>query len=42
METKIIGNKIAKARKEVNMSQAPMAQRLFISPQTVGKRERVC
>jgi uncharacterized protein YjbI with pentapeptide repeats len=40
METKIIGNKIAKARKEINMSQAQLAQHLFISPQAVGKWER--
>lgn len=40
MEIKIIGNKIAKARKEINMSQAQLAQRLFISPQAVGKWER--
>jgi uncharacterized protein YjbI with pentapeptide repeats len=40
METTIIGNKIAKARKEINMSQAQLAQRLFISPQAVGKWER--
>lgn len=40
METKIIGNKIAKARKNINISQAQLAQRLFISPQAVGKWER--
>lgn len=40
METKMIGNKIAKARKDINMSQAQLAQRLFISPQAVGKWER--
>lgn len=40
MEAKIIGDKIAKARKEVNMSQAQLAQQLFISPQAVGKWER--
>jgi uncharacterized protein YjbI with pentapeptide repeats len=40
METKIIGNKIAKARKDKNMSQAQLAQLLFISPQAVGKWER--
>ncbi|WP_343744216.1 pentapeptide repeat-containing protein [Chitinophaga sp.] len=40
MEAKIIGNKIAKARKEANMSQAQLAQQLFISPQAVGKWER--
>jgi uncharacterized protein YjbI with pentapeptide repeats len=40
METRIIGSKIAKARKDINMSQAQLAQRLFISPQAVGKWER--
>ncbi len=40
METKIIGNKIAEARKQMNMSQAQLAERLFISPQAVGKWER--
>ncbi|HVI45863.1 MAG TPA: pentapeptide repeat-containing protein [Chitinophaga sp.] len=40
MDTKIIGDKIAKARKEINMSQAQLAQLLFISPQAVGKWER--
>ncbi len=37
---KIIGNKIAKARKKVNISQAQLAQQLFISSQAVGKWER--
>lgn len=36
----IIGNKIAEARKKVNISQAQLAQRLFISSQAVGKWER--
>lgn len=40
METKIIGNKIAEARKEKNISQAQLAQLLFISSQAVGKWER--
>lgn len=40
MDTKILGSKITKARKEVNMSQAQLAQLLFISPQAVGKWER--
>ncbi|WP_295119610.1 pentapeptide repeat-containing protein [uncultured Chitinophaga sp.] len=40
METKIIGSKIAKARKEINISQAQLAEKLFISPQAVGKWER--
>lgn len=40
MDTKIIGAKIAKARKERNLSQAQLAQHIFISPQAVGKWER--
>lgn len=40
MDTKIIGGKIAQARKKANMSQAKLAQLLFISPQAVGKWER--
>jgi len=40
MDTKMIGSKIARARKEKNMSQAQLAQLLFISPQAVGKWER--
>ena len=40
METKKIGNKIAEARKKINISQAQIADRLFISPQAVGKWER--
>lgn len=40
MDTRMIGSKIAKARKEINMSQAQLAQLLFISPQAVGKWER--
>lgn len=40
MDTKILGSKITKARKEINMSQAQLAQLLFISPQAVGKWER--
>jgi uncharacterized protein YjbI with pentapeptide repeats len=40
MDTNIIGSKIAEARKKTNMSQAQLAQRLFISPQAVGKWER--
>jgi len=38
--TKMIGNKIAVARKKLNISQAQLAQRLFISSQAVGKWER--
>ena len=40
LNIKIIGNKIAEARKKINISQAELAQRLFISPQAVGKWER--
>jgi uncharacterized protein YjbI with pentapeptide repeats/DNA-binding transcriptional regulator YiaG len=40
MEIKMIGSKIATARKKMNISQAQLAQRLFISPQAVGKWER--
>jgi transcriptional regulator with XRE-family HTH domain len=40
METNMIGSKIAEARKKINMSQAQLAQRLFISAQAVGKWER--
>jgi uncharacterized protein YjbI with pentapeptide repeats len=40
LNTKIIGSKIAKARKKKNISQARLAQFLFISPQAVGKWER--
>jgi uncharacterized protein YjbI with pentapeptide repeats len=38
--TKKIGNKIAEARKKINISQAQLARRLFISAQAVGKWER--
>ena len=40
METNMIGSKIAKARKKINISQAQLAGHLFISPQAVGKWER--
>ena len=40
LTTKMIGNKIAEARKKGNLSQMQLAQRLFISPQAVGKWER--
>ena len=40
MKTKMIGNKIAEARRKINISQAQLAERLFISPQAVGKWER--
>lgn len=40
METKMIGNKIAEARKKVAISQAQLAGQLYISAQAVGKWER--
>ncbi|MEA9414059.1 pentapeptide repeat-containing protein [Flavobacterium sp. PL02] len=40
LNTKLIGNKIAEARKKINISQAQLAQQLFISSQAVGKWER--
>jgi uncharacterized protein YjbI with pentapeptide repeats len=40
LNTKMIGNKIAEARKRLNISQAQLAEQLFISPQAVGKWER--
>ncbi|NII26346.1 helix-turn-helix domain-containing protein [Pseudoflavitalea sp. X16] len=40
LNAKMIGDKIAKARKKKNISQAQLAQRLFISSQAVGKWER--
>ncbi len=40
METKTIGGRIAEARKKINISQAQLAKRLFISAQAVGKWER--
>ena len=40
LNTKMIGNRIADARKKINFSQAQLAQHLFISPQAVGKWER--
>ncbi len=40
LKTKMIGEKIAEARKKINISQAQLAQRLSISSQAVGKWER--
>jgi uncharacterized protein YjbI with pentapeptide repeats len=40
MESTIIGAKISKARKKASLSQAQLAEQLFISPQAVGKWER--
>ncbi len=35
-----IGNKIASARKKINLSQSELAQQIFLSSQAVGKWER--
>lgn len=40
LKSNMIGNKITEARKKINISQAQLAERLFISPQAVGKWER--
>ena len=40
LNSKSIGNKIAEARKKNNLSQAELAQQVFISSQAVGKWER--
>lgn len=40
LNSKIIGNKIAEARKKSNLSQAELANKISISPQAVGKWER--
>lgn len=40
METKRIGNKITEARKRKNVSQAQLAEKVFVSAQAVGKWER--
>lgn len=40
VNSKMIGNKIAEARKRAGLSQAQLAGHLFISPQAVGKWER--
>ncbi|MBL7884919.1 MAG: helix-turn-helix domain-containing protein, partial [Bacteroidia bacterium] len=40
LNTKMIGNKIAEARKKLNISQAQLAEQVSISPQAVGKWER--
>lgn len=40
INSKSIGNKIAEARKKINLSQAELAQQIAISPQAVGKWER--
>ncbi|WP_343690883.1 pentapeptide repeat-containing protein [Chitinophaga sp.] len=36
----MIGDKIAQARRKMNMTQAQLAKQLFITPQAVGKWER--
>lgn len=40
LNSKLIGDKIAAARKKLNLSQAELAQQVSISPQAVGKWER--
>ena len=40
LNSKSIGNRIAEARKNINLSQAELAQKVSISPQAVGKWER--
>ncbi|WP_411973526.1 helix-turn-helix domain-containing protein [Sphingobacterium sp. Lzh-3] len=40
LNSKSIGNKIAEARKRINLSQAELALQISISPQAVGKWER--
>lgn len=40
LTNKMVGNKIAEARKKMNISQARLARDLFISSQAVGKWER--
>jgi uncharacterized protein YjbI with pentapeptide repeats len=40
INSKMIGIKIAEARKKAGISQAQLSQQLFISPQAVGKWER--
>ena len=40
LNSKSIGNKIAAARKKINLSQAALAQQVSISSQAVGKWER--
>ncbi|NEU07615.1 helix-turn-helix domain-containing protein [Flavihumibacter sp. R14] len=40
LNSKMIGNKITEARKKLSISQAQLAENLFISPQAVGKWER--
>jgi uncharacterized protein YjbI with pentapeptide repeats/DNA-binding XRE family transcriptional regulator len=40
VNSKMIGNRIAEARKRTGASQAQLAGQLFISPQAVGKWER--
>ncbi len=40
LSSKQIGQKIAAARKSLNLSQADLAKQLYLSPQAVGKWER--
>ncbi|MGA9639672.1 helix-turn-helix domain-containing protein, partial [Flavobacterium sp.] len=39
-KTNKIGDKITEARKKINITQNQLAEKLFISPQAVGKWER--
>lgn len=40
LNSKAIGNKIAQARKKINLSQSELAKKVSITPQAVGKWER--
>lgn len=40
IHSKFIGEKISSGRKKLNFSQADLAEKLFISPQAIGKWER--
>lgn len=40
LTAKMIGSKIAEARKKTNITQAQIGRLLFVSPQAVGKWER--
>lgn len=40
LNSKYIGNRIAEARKKLNLSQAELSQQVSISPQAIGKWER--
>jgi uncharacterized protein YjbI with pentapeptide repeats len=40
LDTKLIGTRIIEARKRKELSQAALAEKIFISPQAIGKWER--